>query len=1775
MRGNAVTREAIVREQPHIGEAAWGMFRSPTSYAELAYHSKIASHFQGADGGRWFARARLIPASRAADEGRVDTGGVLVPPELIPRRPDDDRSRTFLHEELATRLTRGPIEYLLQLQLRPVSSSTTGEEALDCTRPWGEAWRDVAALIFRERADEARVDALHFDPFHAPNDLALPLARSAEESASLGHLRSIVYEMAAQARSRASRPSPARKRRVCVVGGGGSGLAAAWALERAGHEVTVLERSANVAGKCASLEIDGRAYDWGGHLCTGHYTSLAAMASALGVPREPATPTLVYDIEARAVMSREDNPRLLEEVARYQSARERSFRDITEPGLRHAARALAAPIGRWIRDEGLLGLGAAIGVNYTSCGYGFLDDEDLAALYVVKAAEMGGILSNGKGSGLPPAWSLKGGFGAFWQRVAGSLRDVRRGVAPIAIERRDDRVIVQTEQGRIEVDDLVMASPLDEALAYLDASDEERDLFSRIRYLDYHTVVCRAEGLPRGGFYLVKQHCEDKRHVGHAVAFHHRYDDSDVYLFYTYGTPGMDLAALEANLRADAARMGGRLGPVLDRRRWRYFPHVSSGDIEQGYFDRLEALQGTRRTCYVGSLLGFELIECNVGYAHQIVDRFFAPSATPGRAATLEPAAGTASTPLLAALRGAGSRAGRAQVLAAHLQRLFTEELELAAPPGPDVRFLDLGLDSVKSVEIFQRLAADTGGQRLAPVIFFDYPTLAQLSLYLADELATDVASPSRAPRPTSGLAPRVSGPRVTTTSLYEQVEDVVFADRHGVALPLDVFAPRGRRNGLAVVDVASALWSSGRDVILGHKVYGTYDAFCERGFTVFAVRPGSASRFSGEEMVEHVREAVRWVKANARDYGVDAERVGLLGGSAGGHLACLAALTPSGGDAGFDSAVHALVAHCPMTRYRVDELDPAHGALLRQLATPGGGVALDSDAYRECFEALSPIAHVRSGAPPALLFHARHDKVVPFEASEAFVAALQEAGASAELVARDSHGHPWPGIEKDMIASAVWMESALTRRGLSRRALLRVLRPVPAASLRLVCFHHAGGSSAVFESWPSGLPHDVEVIAVELPGRGARAEEAPFVDLATAVAAVREAVAPLADRPLVLFGHSLGAVLAFEVCHAICHGGGRAPAHLFVSGFVGPRAYDPSRALEAEDIGPGFDLGGPGLEADFRLFRSWRPAPASPLDVPITAFGGALDPFAPRDGIEAWRSETRAAFAHTELDGHHFTVISNPTPLLARLTEALEAPRSEGRVERLAALWRARPHALEGAWNAFDLAWLGRPATRDGGAPAFPEAIAAMVSLQRTDGGIGARSSQAYCNLVTALAFANTLLRWNADGHYMTAIERALASAVVEYARVELGAAAGDRYFHFHGFFGRWLVPARECQILLDRHGAALTREQRRMAEALAAATGAGFERPGASVDYARLFDEDSLVLHFAEYFPDEAFRSEAAVAHAERTTTWPGLTAAAAARHFEVTRDPRAEVRIRTALRRPLDGLRPGGRLQELQFALAYLVRGGVDPRRAFAQEVDELQAALRDDGVGVEPGARTADCDASAVSLIVAHRLGLRSPMPTRRLEAFWDAEAGSYASADGHATYTLSTTLHVLEAYLAAPDATADEQRAVWTRVTSLLAERPWVELHHLSPLYIWEKLVSIVGAHAHRFPDTPTRAHLDALAEILARQHSGGGFRGALDEPTLEESALGLLALRSALAWPSGVDARGDVERAAVRARAFVVQERLRPARVPELWVGKLVYAPVNVVDAIVTAALAP
>lgn len=231
------------------------------------------------------------------------------------------------------------------------------------------------------------------------------------------------------------------------------------------------------------------------------------------------------------------------------------------------------------------------------------------------------------------------------------------------------------------------------------------------------------------------------------------------------------------------------------------------------------------------------------------------------------------------------------------------------------------------------------------------------------------------------------------------------------------------------------------------------------------------------------------------------------------------------------------------------------------------------------------------------------------------------------------------------------------------------------AGALRMFCFPYAGGSAGrVYGNWQRDLPAWVEVAPMEIPGRGARILEVPAPTVPDLVADALPRMLPQLDRPFVLFGHSLGAMLAYELAGLLTERYGLIPRLLCVSGLSAP---DTPRKPAVEYLLPDLDfrarlrqLGGtppeilddddlmevllPVLRADFGAADRWTPPDPAPLPCPLLAFGGADDPEAPPPTLAGWRRRTADRFESRVFPGDHFFVHGARPALLAALGRAV-----------------------------------------------------------------------------------------------------------------------------------------------------------------------------------------------------------------------------------------------------------------------------------------------------------------------------------------------------------------------------------------------------------------------------------------------------------------------------------------------------------------------------------------
>lgn len=234
--------------------------------------------------------------------------------------------------------------------------------------------------------------------------------------------------------------------------------------------------------------------------------------------------------------------------------------------------------------------------------------------------------------------------------------------------------------------------------------------------------------------------------------------------------------------------------------------------------------------------------------------------------------------------------------------------------------------------------------------------------------------------------------------------------------------------------------------------------------------------------------------------------------------------------------------------------------------------------------------------------------------------------------------------------------------------------RPRPEARLRLFCFPYAGGGATIFRKWSDSLPETVEVNPVQLPGRGNRLREPPFARLSPLVQAIAAGLLPHLDKPFAFFGHSMGALISFELARLLRRERGIEPYHLFVSGRRAPQILDPVPITynlpQAKFIENLQKLNGtpaelfehrelmtlmlPVLRADFEVVQTYAYEEEPALSCSISALGGIQDQEVSRGDLEAWRHQTGAAFMLRRFAGDHFFLNTQQSLFLQMLSQEL-----------------------------------------------------------------------------------------------------------------------------------------------------------------------------------------------------------------------------------------------------------------------------------------------------------------------------------------------------------------------------------------------------------------------------------------------------------------------------------------------------------------------------------------
>jgi acetyl esterase/lipase len=272
-----------------------------------------------------------------------------------------------------------------------------------------------------------------------------------------------------------------------------------------------------------------------------------------------------------------------------------------------------------------------------------------------------------------------------------------------------------------------------------------------------------------------------------------------------------------------------------------------------------------------------------------------------------------------------------------------------------------------------------------------------------------------------------------------EQVEiipDVVYGHKDGLAMTFDVLKPKANANGAAVIFMVSGGWVSNYSP--PQQAVQRFKDLLDKGFTVIAVRHGSSPKYLIPDIVSDVRRAVRFIRHNAKQWGVDPNRMGVFGGSAGGHLALVLGTASDDGDPNAkedfmkeSDRVASVVAYFPPVDLR---------PLARGVNPPRSGGVLDRfpalNFEKEKAADYSPIVHVSSDDPPTLLIHGDKDDLVPVNNSRVIYEAFQKNNVKTQLIIIEGASHGFRGEDAKRASAAMvsWFEQTLLKGDLKAK---------------------------------------------------------------------------------------------------------------------------------------------------------------------------------------------------------------------------------------------------------------------------------------------------------------------------------------------------------------------------------------------------------------------------------------------------------------------------------------------------------------------------------------------------------------------------------------------------------------------------------------------------------------------------------------------------------------------------------------------------------------------
>lgn len=406
--------------------------------------------------------------------------------------------------------------------------------------------------------------------------------------------------------------------RIGIIGAGAAGLSAALALKKKGYNnITVLEKQAYAGGKCHTFYYQGRNFELGAVVIPRSSQKTFDIINELGLKVVPISKDRAFfnnSGEEIEIIDKSEKNKFFWQAFVQLPYLKFKYRKLFKLGYTEIDSELTQPFEYFCKHHNLDLFEKFSNIVCVAFGYAYFDKVPTA--YYLKFLKFSLILAVVR----QEYFAFLDGAATVWKKMAEQF-DVRYQ-QQISNIKRGEKVQVKTQTEVLEFDKLILACPLDNSLKFLDATPDEQELFSKIKYNKYWSFALSVENMPkRISGYLPRNFSPDKQ--GHIMCWYHRYPDINLYNFYVIANDMQEEQDVEKIIIDDLNKIGATIKEKYVSAEWKYFPHVGTEDMENKFYARLESLQGINNTYFVGELLNFSYLEAVIEYSYDLVKRFF------------------------------------------------------------------------------------------------------------------------------------------------------------------------------------------------------------------------------------------------------------------------------------------------------------------------------------------------------------------------------------------------------------------------------------------------------------------------------------------------------------------------------------------------------------------------------------------------------------------------------------------------------------------------------------------------------------------------------------------------------------------------------------------------------------------------------------------------------------------------------------------------------------------------------------------------------------------------------------------------------------------------------------------------------------------------------------------------------------------------------------------------------------------------------------------------